>query len=283
MTRPPAHSLAKLCAVKGCENPRPPHGFVCAGCERQLRNDLRQVPDLAIALSEARARQVRMTEPSGGGGSAEKPLPLDLKAGDLLADLVRTLREHADPAARARGLYRPLDTAAALAGFLTSQVGWLAGRPVGAQVVQDVARIVVAGRRHIDRPAATWYGGPCGGLYIDDNWVPVECDAEMYFPVGVAVFQCRRCLQKHDVKERQAWVQKLAEDQLVHAGLAARALSILGEYVTSAQIRGWAHRGRLMEKGRDLLHPDRPLYRLGDIIDLATEAVDQRAKRGRAG
>jgi hypothetical protein len=41
--------------------------------------------------------------------------------------------------------------------------------------------------------------------------------------------------------------------------------------VTASQIRGWAFRGRLIAHGTD--QDDRPLYRVGDVIDLLASFV----------
>jgi hypothetical protein len=60
-------------------------------------------------------------------------------------------------------------------------------------------------------------------------------------------------------------------DHLTYAETIARALSGWGWKVTSAQIRGYAHRHRLLAHGAD--EHERPLYRVGDVVDLLVAAT----------
>jgi hypothetical protein len=86
---------------------------------------------------------------------------------------------------------------------------------------------------------------------------------------------------------RREWLLAVARDQLVSAPDASRALpALLGKPVTASMIRGYGHRGRLVQHEGDEHGPRDaagrlvPLYRLGDIVDVvvAVEA-EQAAKR----
>ena len=85
--------------------------------------------------------------------------------------------------------------------------------------------------------------------------------------------RCPACSTEHDAATRREWLLEAARDQLLHAGWMAAALSaLLGEQVTDAQVRGYAHRGRIVAHGTD--ERGRPVYRVGDVLDMV--------ERGRA-
>jgi hypothetical protein len=56
--------------------------------------------------------------------------------------------------------------------------------------------------------------------------------------------------------------------------LIAQAASWLGQPVTSAMVRGFAHCSRLASHGTDRL--GRPLYRVGGVLGLAVTGTGQR-------
>ncbi|MEU8104391.1 hypothetical protein AB0C18_11790 [Nonomuraea muscovyensis] len=60
-------------------------------------------------------------------------------------------------------------------------------------------------------------------------------------------------------------------DQLGTATEIARALHGLCANPTPAMIRGYAHRGHMVNRGHD--KTGRPLYRVGDVLDLLIEKI----------
>jgi hypothetical protein len=64
----------------------------------------------------------------------------------------------------------------------------------------------------------------------------------------------------------------VAQDQLWHAEMIGRALAALGVPADGARIRTWASRGLVTARGeRTVDGRQRPVYRLGDVVDLATQ------------
>jgi len=125
---------------------------------------------------------------------------------------------------------------------------------IGPDAVDEITDAVADCRRVIDRAPERWYAGPC------------ECGADLYAKRRTGIVTCRECGHEYDVEARREWLLAEAEDRLANAATIARAVSWLGaEPLTSATVRKWAQRGRLLAKGHD---GRGPLYRIGDAIDL---------------
>lgn len=276
------------CASPGCGRPVPDQAYLCQRCGDILLRDVGRVADLRAALDDALARRTRIDRPpaprrpeapdEGAALGAEEtlrvqPMPVDLDAAGHILELRRVLVGWADWIAAQRGLLRPLDTWQALGGWLADQVEWLRHHPQGPEAAAEIGAVVARVMRYVDRPPARWYAGPCATPFIDDDGLLQECQEDLYPESGARVIQCPACQAVHDLDYRREWLLAAAEDRLAHAELIARAVTTLdAQRVTSSQVRGWAHRGRLPVKGRDA--QGRPLYRIGDVLDLARETRD---------
>ena len=64
-----------------------------------------------------------------------------------------------------------------------------------------------------------------------------------------------------------------ARDRLANSVQLSGLLAALGVEVASSTIRGWCSTGKLVVRGRG--QRNRPLYRVGDVLDLA----EQRQRR----
>lgn len=296
------------CTARGCGRPVADQAYLCSACAAVLTRDVGRVADLRAALDDALARRTRLDRPPTpppaspvvpvdpvlgpvcrrcGHSSCEaarspsrrrppetlrvQPLPVDLDAAGQILELRRVLLGWADWVAAERGLARPLDTWKALGSWLADQVEWLRHHPEGPRAADEIGRVVVRVMRFVDRPPSRWYAGPCTTPFLDEDGLLVECDADLYPESGAVQFTCPACRAVHDVEHRREWLLDQAQDRLAHAELIARAVTMLDQRVTSAQVRGWAHRGRLLAKSRDA--QGRPLYRIGDVLELVREDV----------
>lgn len=173
-------------------------------------------------------------------------------------------------------------------------VGVLLDPPVLEQLHRhpDAGRLLADLRRShadlltvTDSPPPRLYLGPCKA---DPLRKGVECIEEIYAldhsdqGKGHLCDQCRSvrcptCGTEHDVAQRRGWLREAMDDRLATAGDIARGLATTtGVPVTLDQIKGWVNRGRLNRHGTD--KAGSALYRVGDVIDLATEAAARRAE-----
>ncbi|MEU8270146.1 hypothetical protein AB0B89_23680 [Sphaerisporangium sp. NPDC049002] len=282
------------CPVPSCDRVMPGNLRVCRACSGRLLRDLDDVPALAADLDIALTRQARFGEDGGGLSLApddvdpeigltvrRSQLPWDQRARDatdiLKSALVgwhRILSEGAPtvfgptcvdcahPSCEWTDLGRtPPDTLTGLSRWLLRHRVRLFRHPAVDEAVDELTDAVRHARRTIDRPPGTWYAGPCAAD-TDDG----ECTADLYARHGADTIRCHTCGARHDTHLRQAWLLRQAADHLATATEAARALHAYYPDLTPSKVRGMAFRGRILARGRD--DRGRPLYRVGDVIDL---------------
>lgn len=289
-----------------CGKPDPTRGYICSSCTDKVTRQLRQLADLVSEVETTAARQARTGPPTAGGVTADPPEPANLTAADagwaagntVVAWMIEvaTLRGvplPAPPTARAgigplcppaeRAIYghRPCDhgSCAAIRGrtpahpiaraalWLVDQMDWLRHRDVADDALAELEYAAAIVRRTVDTRSPRWYAGPCGGVTDSGG----ECTADLYGHVGAEILRCGACGSWTYASERRAWLLERVEDVLgTAAQLAAAATSLGYEAVTSARIRGYAHRGRIVAHGSDQWA--RPTYRFGDVLDLLDAA-----------
>lgn len=254
-----------------CARPQVDTGYVCHDCAAVVRAMLASVGQVAGEATVTIARLDRHGD--GGHTSAEKPLPFDWDASDAEWAAHNTITTWARHVCEQRGIDPPQRPAghadhptARAAAWLADHLGWLRMRREATEAFDELADAVSLLRRTVDNPGVRWYAGPCR-VDLDG----AECDGELYARPGAAWVGCPACGTRHDADERRAWLLREARDQLLHAGWMAAALSALGEEVTAAQIRSYAHRGRILAHGVD--ERGRPTYRVGDVLDLITRVA----------
>jgi hypothetical protein len=145
-----------------------------------------------------------------------------------------------------------------MAGWLLARVHSIAILADAAKCLDEITYAAAYTARVVDRPPELIYAGPCG-----------ECGHPLYAKPGRSTVTCRDHdpAWTGDVAERREWMLGKAAAVLSHAAGAVRLLAVLEFRVTAVQITRWVQAGRLTERGTD---PNgRPLYRLGDLIDLA--------------
>lgn len=266
-----------------CFHPVADTGVICHKCTGHLRRDLERLASRILDLQQTLIRQDRIDDP--GGHAAEQPLMFSYAASDLDWVAVNTLTTWTRDVEEQRGITMPVsidlerpvgpacrgcqhETCLAIlrrpaevpiearcALWLSTQVDWLRHREYAEQVYGELSYCCATVTRAVDRPAPRQYVGPCD-----------VCGKDMYAARNSGIVKCRPCDLEYDVADRRAWLLEQADDQLVHAGLLARALSDLGEPIKPERIRQWASRGLLSPKAHDAA--GRPLYAVREVRDL---------------
>jgi hypothetical protein len=287
----------EACRVPYCQ--RPVHAAsVCDPCLDDLEADLRALgarragegTGLAHALEAAYLRQQRFSVASIGiPNPDESSVPYNEAAGKVRRDLSRTLLRWwlvvqdvtPDSGYVCYGERTPA-TVEAMVEYLLRYRGWFRANPAGADAVVDFSRITGKAKAVVDRPPDLVYLGICSMRTKTPDGVD-ECPEDLYAVHGKDVTVCRRCKNQHDVKHRQQILLNSVKDQLATASDISRGLSGLDMVVTAERIRQWKTRGRIVPRG----DADRPLYRVGDVIDLIVADAErlsrqpETTKRGR--
>jgi hypothetical protein len=300
---------APTCVV--CERPTA-DGYACQHCGvTKPGEQLRQIADMVPA---ARDVAHRLSRNGGGGGASSKPgsrLPLDLTATAKLDGVQSALSTWARHVAEERGIIHAAavinaggisgvdggageggrssddtDDLVASALWLTGHCEWIRHRPEVDEFLTDIAaaaRIVAGIARG---PATQKYLGPCGAdielpapTATDPNAklrYPAECDGDIYARVYAdgtvaRIGECRTCRATVVTVERTAWLDGEVRSHAFRAAHIAQAYGIRPN-----TIRVWAARGLLVAHGHD--REERPLYNVGDVLDLAATDAARRAE-----
>lgn len=309
---------AVLCMADGCGRPVPDNAYICPRCAEHLERALGDVtavvdefnppryPDddsvpeylrgkvhmprdtfgrqpstvwdaptaergnLPRELETTRYRQA--TTGRNGGKAAETPVPWDQRAREAAWVLENAISTWARVIEEERGKDLPEDTStASLARWMLGSVEWLRHHQAGAEALDEITSAVANAAHAVDIRPERWYAGPCD-----------TCGTDLYGKPASAHVICPNdeCGQVYDVKQRREQLLAAAEDRLANAALISRAVTSLGEPVKADRIRQWASRGRIVAHSVDL--KGRPLYRIGDVLDLVAEDVDRNrlTKRG---
>lgn len=256
-----------------CGRPTRDGADVCDTCADTFARALGDVPwideQIEITMSGQRALPTE-----GAARGTETPLPWNEAAGDarrtlhgLLVTWVRFCEEERVPHQSPKdGL--PDDNLPALSRWLLWRVDGLARRDIGAEAVDEITNAVAACHRVIDRRPDRWFAGACNAI----TELGGECGESMYAISTSGNVKCHRCGALHDIGARRDWLLSEAEDHLADAVTISRAISWLGaERLSAALVRKWAERGRIVAKGHT--PGGRPLYRIGDIMDLMARKV----------
>ena len=236
---------------------------VCSGCERAVREGLRELPDLYDGL---------LTPTRPGGRS---PVRLTGHAPPLpLADVPRREREAMRAClvtwclilAEDFGMSLPADTVEAMAHTVAVQAGRLLASEHADQLHHDVTRAVRDARRsaYPSRPD-TLPLGRCPTVLDDGS----TCDAMVRARPEDEAVTCPGC---GDSGVLTWWHPRLVPavegGPLATAADLAPWLSIQnGRPVTQQAIRHWAHRGLLGRHGKD--QAGRTLYNVAETRQVA--------------
>lgn len=264
MTPAPTEHLCPACRQPA------PTTTLCWDCAKRLHRLLARLAEDIAELHTQLTRQSRQGRRTAGR-SAERPLPYDTTASDVLADVRSVLVGWTRVAVEHDGPPFPADTEPAMLRHLR-RTHWQT-HPAADELLDELTwlheRVIAA----IDSPAERRYLGPCGSVDIEG----VECAGDVY-AVGGRTPRCRDCGGTYSRDERLAWIADLAAGQLVTASEAAGALSAWGQCITSDLVAKWAQRGRLASRGAD--GRGRRLYSFAECRALAAETVRRRGGKG---
>lgn len=278
------------CALPGCDRPSP-DAAVCAGCGQRLSARLSEVAGLWPELETTVARQGRSGDPTPRAGhpAPAQPirpglgdprddqqagwpsgLPVDLAASEV-ADAVRnTVTTWARVIVEETGADPPTAGTAALLRWLARRCEWIRHQPWAVEAVDELGSLPGLIWRAVDRRRTERrYLGPC-----DVEQPGGHCKGELYGRAGAAEVTCPACGIEHQVPERERWLARIVADRCYTAGEIAGAYP----HVRADRIRQWAARGQIAQHGRDRL--GRGLYRLGDVLELASRAPGQARQGG---
>lgn len=236
---------------------RPEHdGLLCTACTRALRLDLEHLPENWSILQEVITRQTKR-----GDGSGESALPFNPAASAVGWEVNNTITTWV----------RELDAGdtPGLRPTIRSMVGWLLGRmqrirghKAAGELVDELRYACRSVRIAIDLPPELRLVGDC----------PL-CGSTLMAPLAAQEVTCRRCAvlgveSVHPVPEMRQRLAERVEDELVSRALALQVVAkVWGIEVNQGTFRVWIHRGRLT--AADVSISGVPLYRVGDVLDLA--------------
>jgi hypothetical protein len=290
-----------------CARPVADSAYVCRGCAEHLARRLGDITALADDLTLTRTRQAKLggTGPGVVRRNQDRPLPWNERASraehELRTELVAWVRIVIEE----RGGRLPKDTLADMSGYLLGAVEWLRHYPAGAAAVNGIGHAVAQVRVVIDRAPDRWYAGQCSAptltvdlLACDHDCHPgpaceqcqpthddatatgIGCPEHVYFEPGATTARCRTCGTEHDVEQRRKILRARAEDILATTTELVTAVSSIDRPVPTSTIRSWVHRKRLEKRGETL--DGRPLYRVGDVLDLIAADIERETRRASA-
>jgi len=262
-----------------CDRPLADGAYVCAACASRLAGRLRDAAGLVSDLDDAVARQTRMTEPGPRPRSHAPAAPIrpdgqqrhygdqatgwptgllvDLAAAETRDAVTNTVTTWARVAAEESGEAPPGELAG-LMRWLARRLDWVRHRQWAGECWDELHYAAGLVARAVDRPPARRWLGPCDVPGADG----VPCAGDLYVQPGAAHVGCPVCGISHDVAERVRWLEQITRERAYTAAEIAAATGVRAE-----RIRQWASRGQIAAHGRDRL--GRPLYRLGEVLDLA--------------
>lgn len=251
-----------------CGKPTGDSTYLCTDCKADVRNALGNTTELVEDLTLTMSKQRRFGSPIGGSRSAEQPLPFNLVAGNVLRDLHHELLAVVHSCQRSHvpsyGYpHQPGGTSSSMARWLLWRLDGMAAQPWAADTLRLV-QVSARGVGVIDSPATRTFAGPCD-----------DCGHDLYARAGKQHVTCHNCGLTYDLAARRRWLLGMVHDRLATATEVARALTSLELPVTAERIRQWKHRGRLAPLAHDPL--DRPLYRVGDVVDLLVQQAERSA------
>jgi hypothetical protein len=155
---------------------------------------------------------------------------------------------------------------------LAANLDALTRQPQAGQALDEIGDAVGRAYRAIDRPAARLLAGMCN--------TPVGfavCHAMLYAKPGDLETKCVNCGALHNVPERRMWmVNAAAELQVTHGVAMGWVVLLMAKRIPAPTWRSWVHRGRVTPVG---MRDGRPLYRFGDIRDLAMSHAAREPRR----
>lgn len=275
-----------------CQKPVGDGAALCDKDTRYLRQHLQTVPTLVRELRTALSKQAVVINNHPAPPEDETRLPYNLGASRVLDDLAGVLLSWVKLVHEEKTTLRseqlgngpitywedrwPMprtESPSAYAGWLIPHLDWLRRHDAAGDCRDEVAAVVFRASRVIDRDDDRLFIGTCRGSTTDDPGF--ICPEQLYAAQTDTILQCRRCGTTHDVEARRESALTQAEDKVETAATIARALARAGMGITGERIYNWSKRDKLETVGRHS-RTGKPLYRVGDVMDLWAEMEAKR-------
>jgi hypothetical protein len=178
------------------------------------------------------------------------------------------------------GLRWPADNVEAMAKLLGQQLRSIATLEWAGRFVTEVTEHERRLRRIVEANKGRWYAGVCGTVL--DSETGAFCTRVLYADPEAADVRCPVCRTSWPVDERRKILLDLARDQVTSVATIARAVGILFDGETSQaklerRIQNWIDRGLIERRGHlDIDGRVRKVYRVGDVLDMLTDAKTDR-------
>lgn len=284
---------------------------ICRACETTLAYALANIAAYYDDLRTVAERRTRYGAQAGKPSIGKtQPLPVDMRfvdtanhggagrgtalaedARNTLVGWCRATREHnptrTGPACRDACLHTtcagvrrttpPADTVPSMVRYLARMTPAILREDWIGDMLDELLYLEKRLRRFVDRPAERWYAGKC------------DCGVDLYAQADRGTVRCTGCDAEYEVALRRDFLLREAEDYLVTATEAARALIAWTDYDGTVdkltdRIGKWRDRDQLEVRDVTSLNGrDRHLYRLGDIQGLLIDAARARQARQVAG
>lgn len=252
---------ARLCM---CGEPSP-NSFICHRCTSKLGKELRDVPQLMLALDDSLALLTKRGPWIGAyvkRGDDVQPLPVNLKAGELRDELHMRLQLTVRELTEERGLeYGGIDATIALALWLARHATTISLSDHAETTFKDLVgmpphSVGILGRcwQHVDRPLDQIFLGPCG---------TEGCELDLYARTDEKTLVCE-CTAVHDVPARKLELLKIVRDELMTAEEIAASLKAYSDVrVNLETLRKWVRRGKI--NPHDV--GGQAMYNCGQVLD----------------
>lgn len=249
-----------------CGRPIADGAYACSSCADRAGRQLAEIADLAPDAREiARGLSARLRAETGSGVPGPR-IQLNFSATARLDAIANELGTLARMVAEERhgSLWVWMNDAIVEASlWLTSRLDWLRHHPAADEHLTtiDVCARVMRGVVNQGRDPGR-YAGPCSTVGPDGR----TCGEDVTARTGSNVAVCSKCGSEYDVDEQQRWMLGEIEDYLATSVEIAGVLLRLGFPIGYSTIAAYAAKGRIVQRGHD--EQDRPVYRIGDVIDL---------------
>lgn len=199
----------------------------------------------------------------------------------------------------------PIDTTTSMCAYLLRMASTIAAEMWAPDLLDELLDLEKRLRKFVDRPSERWYAGICGNPLADDrehngttcgcdchNAVGLPCDvpggcgleyavvpgARCDYPLwaapGTPFVRCRECGHTWATTERKATLLDEARDRVLTLEVILQIAETLGTPAMRSpknpeRVRQWAARGKVRVLGERVVHgKPRPIYRVGDVLDL---------------
>jgi hypothetical protein len=174
------------------------------------------------------------------------------------------------------------DPLTSAARFLADHVEWMRHRPEADEFLAAIDAAARLMTNIIDGAPPQVYLGPCGAPaqievtafsdLPDRDFVDgLPCDGDVYARQHASSGRCRSCGAEVDADARRQWLDETVRETLFPASLIADAYGLKVN-----TLRSYAHRGLFGAHGHDARN--RPLYNVGEVLDVFREKARQRAE-----